>query len=446
MIAPILRRVLGGVGLALAVLTAAQVAHADSTPALKLAVRPDEETPAGVEAFNDWLGRPADYILVFQGFKSWTDYTGSIEHFFRAYEGFDTPKIWSIGLNVTGTTLKQAASGAFDGHYAKAARELAAGSPADQPILVRPGHEFNIAGQYPWEVIQSGDWSDYRAAFQRLVRAFRKVSPRFRFIWNPNWTSSSKPQFDVEQAYPGDAYVDYVGLDHYLSAQYSDADPNVAFSYARNLTYGFAWQVAFAHAHGKLPCLTEFGLDRDEPAWVDLMHGWLVDNGYAFAGYWNANAAFSSKLSDGSYPNSGERFIADFGSPPQPLLQMTFADGPAGLRVEGGARLDVANGVAQISGSSPADRVERALTGLEPGTAYRLDLDVADAGPAAAIRVLRADTYATLASLAGPAASGPVRLDFTPDTPDVVLQIIPGTVPDKMTRLNGIRLYKVRGW
>jgi hypothetical protein len=74
----------------------------------------------------------------------------------------------------------------------------------------------------------NGDWEEYGPRNGRdpaeLVQAWRYVWKRFRaigatnavWVWSPNWDSSpNEPWNDLHAYYPGDRYVDWVGVDFY---------------------------------------------------------------------------------------------------------------------------------------------------------------------------------------------------------------------------------------
>ncbi|MGX8698501.1 MAG: S-layer homology domain-containing protein [bacterium] len=58
----------------------------------------------------------------------------------------------------------------------------------------------------------------YRAAFVKFARVFREVSPETPLIWAPNFY----PSDGVEDYYPGDEWVDYVGVSSYFFSHYYD--------------------------------------------------------------------------------------------------------------------------------------------------------------------------------------------------------------------------------
>jgi beta-mannanase len=75
---------------------------------------------------------------------------------------------------------------------------------AKTPVLVRWAHEMeDPTGRYPWARTNA---EGYIGAFRRFVDRCRTVAPAVRFIWSP------KGEPNLDRYYPGDAYVDYVGL------------------------------------------------------------------------------------------------------------------------------------------------------------------------------------------------------------------------------------------
>ncbi len=109
----------------------------------------------------------------------------------------------------------------LEGHYDDFFKEWAHRiREVDGVVLVRLLHEFN-GDWYPW-CTANNDQNP-----QLVVRAYRHIHDVFkaadasnvRFVWCPN--SMSKPQEDwnyILDAYPGDDYVDFVGIDIYNGA------------------------------------------------------------------------------------------------------------------------------------------------------------------------------------------------------------------------------------
>jgi beta-mannanase len=85
------------------------------------------------------------------------------------------------------------------------------------PVFLRIGHEFNIDG-YPWGVINNDrDPKKYVKAFRHIVDIFKKEgTTNVKWVWCfMNYSFPDEPWNNYEAAYPGDDYVDWVGIDGY---------------------------------------------------------------------------------------------------------------------------------------------------------------------------------------------------------------------------------------
>jgi beta-mannanase len=78
-----------------------------------------------------------------------------------------------------------------------------------KPVIVRMFHEMN-GNWFEWSLDNfDNDPERFKKAWRHIVREFRKVgADNVRFLWTPYiW---GKGRYDV--AYPGNRYVDYVGV------------------------------------------------------------------------------------------------------------------------------------------------------------------------------------------------------------------------------------------
>jgi Glycosyl hydrolase family 26 len=116
-----------------------------------------------------------------------------------------------------GVTLEQIAAGQHDAHYRALANNLATYGMLD--IQLRIGHEMD-GGWFAWGAkAGSGKESSYAAAFRRIVTVMRNTQPanRWTIVWNPtsdSWPLSNASAY-LESIWPGDAYVDQIGVDCY---------------------------------------------------------------------------------------------------------------------------------------------------------------------------------------------------------------------------------------
>lgn len=112
--------------------------------------------------------------------------------------------------------LDDIADGDWDATVRARARDLTA---FERPVLLRFAHEMN-GDWYSW----SGAHQGREAAAARYVRAWRRVHDVVRaegavnvvWVWAPNHESVPDERWNaVERYYPGDDYVDWVGVDGY---------------------------------------------------------------------------------------------------------------------------------------------------------------------------------------------------------------------------------------
>jgi len=107
--------------------------------------------------------------------------------------------------------LKDIVDGEYDSYLISWASEAAS---FDRPVLIQFLREFNISS-HPWS-IESNQKSAAlaRRAFQKVVTVFRSSRAKnVRWVWGPSvFPSTAAAWNDWEDAYPGNPYVDYIGL------------------------------------------------------------------------------------------------------------------------------------------------------------------------------------------------------------------------------------------
>ncbi|MBV9078117.1 MAG: autotransporter-associated beta strand repeat-containing protein [Methylobacteriaceae bacterium] len=263
--------------------------------------------------YSNWLGHAPDNVLNYLNNDSWSAFDSSVGWQVGRWQTTGLSSIWSVPLTVWGTSLEEVASGARDSHFREAAEALATAKPSsDGQIYVRLGWEFN-GGWMPWAA--QGHEGAFVAAFQDVVNVFRSVSSTFKFVWDVNQGGSA---IDPATAYPGDAYVDVVGMDAYYNTQWNSADSGQAFQDKVAERWGLQWQQDFAAQHGKPTALSEWGVQSDASgAYIKSMAAWLADHHVLFANYWDSDdAGFSGRLDDGHLPDAAAAYLAVFGSAP----------------------------------------------------------------------------------------------------------------------------------
>lgn len=321
------------------VLLAAPVASMSAEKAMlgvKVDGRDGPTFHASLAQFEEWLGRPADAVLSYSSMASWREYEGTLNSAAGHWGKVDRRVLWSLPLIPARTvgaekaTLAEAGAGLYNAHYKVLAKRLSLTRPNDPIIYVRPGWEFN-GGWYPWTV-HNGRGDDFIAAFRQFVTTFRSVSPRFRFDWCPAWGnqvrgSNGKPA-PLSDFYPGDEYVDVIGMDVYDETQYTKIeDPKKRWQFYLTRGHGLNWHRDFALQHGKPMSYPEWGVGAsagDDPYFVEQFHKWIESNNVVYHAYWNSNSSYKGKLSAGAYPQAAAKYKELFGGarPKRPVLQV----------------------------------------------------------------------------------------------------------------------------
>ncbi len=117
-------------------------------------------------------------------------------------------ELWQWGRKST-KFLPNINAGELDEYFESWARDAKA---EGGPVMLRFGFEFN-GDWFSW----SGDPEAYISAWRRVHAIFKRVgADNVKWVWAPNITSvPDLPANDMHLYYPGEAYVDWVGIDGY---------------------------------------------------------------------------------------------------------------------------------------------------------------------------------------------------------------------------------------
>jgi len=143
------------------------------------------------------------------------------------YRDFGQPLMYSNEIKNLGATgqaplitwepYEQSLSGIASGAYDKYLQESAAIAKSwGKPLMIRFAHEMN-GNWYPWgasTATSTTNSASYVAAYRHVVDVFRASgATNVKWVWSPNVQESTK--YQMAPYFPGDEYVDYVGLDGY---------------------------------------------------------------------------------------------------------------------------------------------------------------------------------------------------------------------------------------
>jgi hypothetical protein len=254
----------------------------------------------GANDLERWRGRKLDvrtaFLAVRQGWAELTQVSW-IERWVTA-GGYTSIAVGLLPASARGQ-LAQCANGDFDSHIRKIGTGLVAAGAGN--AILRLGWEANRMGSFPWAL--GADPGPYKACFRRWVSVLRTVPGQlFTFDWN-NGARGTLP-YHVDQAYPGDDYVDVIGVQYYdrCPPALTQADWNKRYrsqNEANGSPYGLGKWLAYARSKGKRLSVPEWGVAGpstacakpgvDNPLFIENMFRFFKANAdsIAYEAYFN---------------------------------------------------------------------------------------------------------------------------------------------------------------
>ena len=280
---------------------------------------------AGMDSFSTSLGAPAPYATDFADYtKTWNDVANPMwlldpwSTWVKAVPGRRLVLGVPLLINANRGQLAQGASGAFDASFRTLAQNMVARGLGTS--VIRLGWEMNNSS-FPWYA--GTDPASYKSFYARAVGVMRSVpGAAFSFDWNPNaGVQGGSPLTTFASFYPGDAYVDVIGLDRYdIKWMDSTSTPEQRWNWMLTQPLGLNDHKAFATAHAKPLSFPEWGLYRvgdqqggggDNPYYIDRMADWFAATNTAYHSYFNADWGGGTLA---NFPNGQARYKARFGA------------------------------------------------------------------------------------------------------------------------------------
>ena len=190
-----------------------------------------QNAPGDMAAINAWraqVGRLPAVWSIYQGWTGWNQFPATQAQ--RAYTMggrlMVTWEPWNGAVRDQNWSCRRVAQGAYDPYIRQYARTV---RNSGVPVLIRLAHEMN-GDWYPWGTayvsnnarFNGNSPADYVAMWQRVVRIFRVEGARnASWVWAPNivyqtpFNSYERQRADLEDLYPGDEWVDWIGLSIY---------------------------------------------------------------------------------------------------------------------------------------------------------------------------------------------------------------------------------------
>ena len=317
-----------------------------STPGLVQGAIPNQtnDTPAYLQSL---FGAPTgttptlgtDYLPAGSGWNGMDGVNGSLSNLASWAKGGDLLALGvpiipsSLGFAVG--SLQTGATGAYNKYFTQLARTLVAEGLGT--AYLRLGWEFDN-NAYAWKAQTPTAEGYYAAYFRTIVTAMRAVSgAQFKYVWDPDAYAFDggledpvHPGYNIAAAWPGRAYVDYIGLDLYDQAPASGYTPVQEWNWilpqltstrpqalgAQPFAAQYGVPLAFCEWGVAAPELGVYGLG-DDPLYITNMSAFMTSpaNGVAWESYFNiSELGWNSQITGGSFPKSLAAFKADFGN------------------------------------------------------------------------------------------------------------------------------------
>ena len=321
---------IAGVALCLAATGFGTSAAGGSTVSPSEGVYTGAADPSQIAAFDATTGThstiAADYLPTNSGWSGMDGRGGSLRWLFA--DGWTgTPYTLSLGVPIIPTgsagdplgTLANGATGAYNAYFVTLARTLVAAGESN--AYLRLGWEFD-GGWTAWNATTPTSEANFAAYFRQIVKAMRSVpGEKFRFVWNPDAEAFSTRSYNVALAYPGNAYVNVIGLDAYDQAWVTPLTPVNAWN--ESTLPALVAGERFAVAHDKPLAMDEWGTAirsdghglGDDPLYVGDMIAWMRNpaNHVLYEAYFDYDGrGTNSAITDGRFPNSLAAFRSGF--------------------------------------------------------------------------------------------------------------------------------------
>jgi hypothetical protein len=248
-----------------------------------------------VEKFAAWRGRPVDVVVAWSARQSWDDIINPT-WLYDTWKG--TPYTMAFGVAPVpegddSATMAGCAAGSYNDKWAQFGTNIKAAGLDNS--IIRLGWEFS-GDWYKW---RADDPAQFAKCYQQIVTSARTTAPNLIWDWTVN-RGTGQALADASQAYPGDAYVDMVGVDSY--DMWPGATDEAAWQAQYSGPFGLKYWADFAKAHGKKLDLPEWGVypatgsnsGGDNAFYISKMEAFFAAEGdqLGFESYFNENAGY----------------------------------------------------------------------------------------------------------------------------------------------------------
>jgi len=271
-------------------------------------------TPATVSSYGTWRGDQVDVVTTWANRATWNDIVNPA-FLYQRWQGAPQTMVFGVPMlpeQVSGVTIQACANGAYNSYWKQFGTNIS--SYGLGKSIIRLGWEFN-GNWYAWTATDPVSWVK---CWQQIVTSARSTAPNLQWDWNVN-RGVSPGLADPTQAYPGNAYVDTIGIDSYDQWPPANATNGNGWNTQLNGTQGLNYWLNFATAHGKKLAVCEWGNvatggnpGGDDPAYVNDMYNFFKTNAANIA--WESNFQGNGGVywPTATVPNAAAAYKADF--------------------------------------------------------------------------------------------------------------------------------------
>ncbi len=273
------------------------------------------DTVAQTEQFAAWRGRPVDVVVAWPARSTWSDIE-SPGWLYQIWDNTPYTKVFGVAPIPEGesSSLADCAAGDYDQHWVRFAQNIKAAGLDDETVI-RLGWEFN-GNWYKWKAT---DPAAFAGCWRRIHTAAESVAPLLRWDWTVN-RGVGQGVADARQAYPGDAYVDFIGVDSYDAWPAANTEAGWQAQYSG--PFGLKFWAAFAEAHHKLFSVPEWGVypgtsgsGGDNPFYIAKMEAFFRSLGakLGYESYFNEDKSYcaSSLVGPNLNPKAATQYRKD---------------------------------------------------------------------------------------------------------------------------------------
>jgi hypothetical protein len=204
-------------------------------------------------AFGTWRGRTTTVAVTWPNRNVWSDFT-QVNAMYQEWAAQPYTKVFGIPpWPDSGGDITDCINGSYDSDWQQFAETMNSTGLAREGTIIRLGWEFNLATDW-------GTPTQFAECWRQIVSTVSAIAPGLLWDWNVNRGSGSgMPGSSVLQAYPGNAYVNIIGVDSY--DDWPDALTSTGWEQQLNGAYGLNYWLRFAEENGK-----KFSV----PEWADV--------------------------------------------------------------------------------------------------------------------------------------------------------------------------------